>query len=111
MDTLTSPAPWRALPTYRNDDGEFVTTIQTGLYAFDVVCPAAMGEAATANGRAVALLPDLAEALAGWIATAAVQGASTGEFGEWAAKQLAGTKRTPAQVTREVIAALEGGAR
>lgn len=69
--------------------------------------PEAEVEAALCIDR-VTGLPELVESLAGWIVIAQMNGAHTGEFGEWASGVLKGSKRTPAEVTRAAIEAVEG---
>jgi hypothetical protein len=53
--------------------------------------------------------PDLLEALAGWMAAAAIKGVYLPEeMREWAASILQGKTRTPAEVTRSIMDQLEG---
>jgi hypothetical protein len=53
--------------------------------------------------------PVLLEALAGWMAAAATNGAYLpDDMREWAASILQGKTRTPAEVTRSIIEQLEG---
>jgi hypothetical protein len=53
--------------------------------------------------------PDLLEALAGWMAGAAINGAYLpDEMRAWATAILQGKTRTPAEVTRAIMEQLEG---
>jgi hypothetical protein len=64
-----------------------------------------------ANARLIAAAPDYEEALAGWIAVAATNGAYvSSELLAWSRGVLAGKQRTPAEAALAAIAKTEGRA-